>query len=102
MDLHDILILLKLIVSLSIRKNNIEWTKTLRHFPLIPRLRMLLTFSKTADSLRCHEEEHSKYGKLRHQADCLAWKYYDRLHPDFALDCRNVRLGYSNDGLNPF
>ncbi|WMV24439.1 hypothetical protein MTR67_017824 [Solanum verrucosum] len=40
--------------------------KTLRHFPLIPRLKRLFLCSKTADSLR--------------------------LHPDFALDCRNHNL----------
>ena len=58
--------------------------------------------SKTADSLRWHEEERSKDEKLRHPTDILAWKDFDRLHPDFALDCRNVRLGLSSDGFNPF
>ncbi|KAK6784471.1 hypothetical protein RDI58_017926 [Solanum bulbocastanum] len=76
--------------------------KTLRHFPLIPRLKRLFMCSKTADSLRWHDEERSKDGKLRHPADGLAWKDFDRLHPDFALDCRNVRLGLSSDGFNPF
>ncbi|WMV18242.1 hypothetical protein MTR67_011627 [Solanum verrucosum] len=58
----------------------------------------------------CHTCGASRYikspevdnGKLRHPADGLAWKYFDRLHPDFALDCRNVRLGLSSDGFNPF
>ncbi|KAK6775917.1 hypothetical protein RDI58_026918 [Solanum bulbocastanum] len=45
--------------------------KTLRHFPLILRLKILFMCSKTADSLRWHDEEHSKYGKLRHPADGL-------------------------------
>ncbi|KAH0685856.1 hypothetical protein KY285_016411 [Solanum tuberosum] len=76
--------------------------KTLRHFPLIPRLKRLFMCSKTADYLRWHDEERSKDGKLRHPADGLAWKDFDRLHPDFALDCRNVRLGLSSDGFNPF
>ena len=43
--------------------------KNLRHFPLIPRLRRLFMCSKMADSLRWHDEEHSKDGKLRHPAD---------------------------------
>ncbi|KAH0729675.1 hypothetical protein KY290_003787 [Solanum tuberosum] len=46
--------------------------------------------------------ECSKDGKFRHPVDGLAWKNFDRLHPDFALDCRNVRLGLSSDGFNPF
>ena len=58
--------------------------------------------SKMADSLRWHEEKRSKDGKLRHPADGLAWKDFDRVHPDFTLDCRNVRLGLSSDGFNPF
>ncbi|KAK6780135.1 hypothetical protein RDI58_022319 [Solanum bulbocastanum] len=45
--------------------------------------------SKTANSLRWYDEERSKDGKLRHPTDGLAWKDFDRLHPDFALDCRN-------------
>ena len=58
--------------------------------------------SKTANSMWCHEEERSKDGKLRHPADGLAWKDFDRVHADFTLDCRNVRLGLSSDGFNSF
>ncbi|XP_058750628.1 uncharacterized protein LOC131623640 [Vicia villosa] len=43
--------------------------KVLRHFPLIPRLQRLFMCSKTANSLRWHDEERSKDGKLRHPAD---------------------------------
>ncbi|XP_060183378.1 uncharacterized protein LOC132613386 [Lycium barbarum] len=58
--------------------------------------------SKTADKLRWHDEERSKDGKLRHPADGQAWKDFDSLHPDFAKDSRNVRLGLASDGFNPF
>ena len=58
--------------------------------------------SKTVDSLRWHEEERSKDGKLRHRANGLAWKDFDRVHPDFAQESRSVRLGLSSDGFNPF
>ncbi|KAM3289638.1 hypothetical protein P3S67_017927 [Capsicum chacoense] len=57
---------------------------------------------KTADSLRWHDEERSKDGKLRHLADGQAWKHFDSLYPDFALDSRNLRLGLSTNGFNPF
>ncbi|XP_060215394.1 uncharacterized protein LOC132642147 [Lycium barbarum] len=76
--------------------------KTLRHFPLIPRLKRLFMCSKTADKLRWHDEERSKDGKLRHPADGQAWKDFDSLHPDFAKDSRNLRLGLASDGFNPF
>ncbi|KAH0728079.1 hypothetical protein KY284_003944 [Solanum tuberosum] len=76
--------------------------KTLKHFPLIPLLKRLFMCSKTVDSLRWHDKERSKEGKLRHPTDGLEWKDFDMLQPYFALDCRNVRLGLSSDGFNPF
>ena len=52
--------------------------------------------------MRWHEEERSKDGNLRHPADGLALKDFDRVYPYFSQDCRNVRLGLSSDGFNPF
>ena len=89
-------------MSLRLQKKHQISANTLRHFPLIPTLKRLLMFSKIEDCLRWHEEEHSKYGKLRHPADGLAWKDFDRVHPDFAQHCRYVRLGLSSYGFNPF
>ncbi|XP_020963947.1 uncharacterized protein LOC110265338 [Arachis ipaensis] len=77
-------------------------TKVLRHFPLIPRLKKLFLCSKTAESLRWHDENRSKDGKLRHPADGQSWKDFDRLHPDFAKESRNIRLGLASDGFNLF
>ncbi|XP_057429566.1 uncharacterized protein LOC130722756 [Lotus japonicus] len=76
--------------------------KILRHFPLIPRLQRLFMCSTTAESMRWHEEERSKDGKLRHPADGQAWKDFDQHHLDFASEPRNVRLGLTSDGFNPF
>ena len=86
----------------SSKKQHRVSAKTLRHFPLIPRLKRLYMCLKTVDSLRWHEEERSKDRKLRHSADGLGWKDFDRVHPNFAQDCRNVRFGLSSDGFNPF
>ncbi|XP_072074365.1 uncharacterized protein [Arachis hypogaea] len=76
--------------------------KVLRHFPLIPRLKKLFLCSKTAELLRWHNEHRLKDGKLRHPADGQSWKDFDRLHPDFAKESRNIRLGLASDGFNPF
>ncbi|CAL0308394.1 unnamed protein product [Lupinus luteus] len=76
--------------------------KVLRYFPLIPRLQRLFMCSKTASSLRWHEEECPKDGKLRHPVDGEAWKDFDKRHPEFAIDSRNIRLGLASDGFNPF
>ncbi|CAH9139648.1 unnamed protein product [Cuscuta epithymum] len=76
--------------------------KILRHFPLIPRLQRLFMCSKTATSLRWHEEERVKDGKLRHPADGEAWRDFDKRYPEFSMDSRNIRLGLASDGFNPF
>jgi hypothetical protein len=39
---------------------------------------------------------------LRHPTDGEAWRSFDILHPDFMADSRNVRLGLTADGFNPF
>jgi len=39
---------------------------------------------------------------LRHPANGEAWKSFDLLHPEFSVDSRNVRLGLTSDGFNPF
>jgi len=76
--------------------------KVLLDFPLIPRLQRLFICSKTTESMRWHEEERAKDGKMRHPADGEAWKSFDGLHENFSTDLRNVRLGLASDGFNPF
>jgi len=39
---------------------------------------------------------------LRHPVDGQAWKDFDMLHTNFSSKTRNVRLGLSSDGFNPF
>ncbi|KAL4560827.1 hypothetical protein LXL04_032982 [Taraxacum kok-saghyz] len=76
--------------------------KILRWFPLKPRLQRLFISSKTASLMKWHHVERVKDGKLRHPADGLAWKDFDRKFPEFSSDPRNVRLALASDGFNPF
>ncbi|WMV30216.1 hypothetical protein MTR67_023601 [Solanum verrucosum] len=76
--------------------------KVLRYFPLKPRLQRIFMCSETSVAMRWHDTEQPKDGNLRHPADGEAWKDFDSLHPEFANDARNVRLGLSSDGFNPF
>ena len=76
--------------------------KVLRYCPLKPRLQRLFMHSETAAAMRWHATERPNDGNLRHPADGEAWKDFDSLHPSFASDPRNVRLGLSSDGFNPF
>ena len=57
---------------------------------------------ETSVAMRWHDSKRPKDGNLRHLADGEAWKDFYSLHPDFASDARNVRLGLSSDGFNPF
>ncbi|XP_020271957.1 uncharacterized protein LOC109847122 [Asparagus officinalis] len=86
----------------SMLKQNKIPAKVLHHFPLIPRLKRLYMNKDTAKQMRWHMEERTDDGKIRHPADAEAWKHMDRTFPWFANECRNVRLGLSSDGFNPF
>lgn len=76
--------------------------KILRYFPLIPRLQRLYMSSKTAELLKWYALKENPDGLLRHPRDTKAWKKFDSLYPEFALDSRNIRLALSTDGFNPF
>ncbi|XP_075113362.1 uncharacterized protein LOC107776664 [Nicotiana tabacum] len=77
-------------------------TKILRYFPLKPRLRRLFMCSKTAESMRWHSSAGNQDGLMRHPRDSQAWKAFDLLYPEFAIDPRNVRLDLASDSFNPF
>ena len=52
--------------------------------------------------MRWHNEHEQTDGVMNHPSDAVAWKHFDDIHPDFASDGRNVRLGLSTDGFQPF
>ncbi|KAG8384356.1 hypothetical protein BUALT_Bualt04G0109600 [Buddleja alternifolia] len=76
--------------------------KRMRYFPLKQRLQKLFMSSKTASLMRWHADERIDDGKFRHPADALAWKDFDIKNPLFASDARNIRMGLTSDGFNPF
>lgn len=84
------------------KKRKKQAAKVLRYFPLKPRLQRLFMGCKTAEHMRWHASDTNKDGLLRHPRDGEAWKTFDLMHPEFASDHRNVRLGLSSDGFNPF
>ncbi|WMV51002.1 hypothetical protein MTR67_044387 [Solanum verrucosum] len=59
--------------------------------------------SKTSVDMRWHKEKHlDEANVLRQPADSEAWKEFDKNHPWFAQEPRNIRLGLATDGFNPF
>ncbi|KAG8366038.1 hypothetical protein BUALT_Bualt17G0034500 [Buddleja alternifolia] len=75
--------------------------KQLSYLPLIPRLQRLYTSKTTAEHMSWHKDSPCEDGKLCHPRDGEAWKHFDRTHPTFADEARNVRLALSSDGFNP-
>ncbi|XP_060966714.1 uncharacterized protein LOC133035059 [Cannabis sativa] len=68
--------------------------KVMRYFPLTPRLKRLYCSRHTAEDMRWHYSQRPKEdGVLRHPADAEEWKRFDRLHPSFAVEPRNVSCG---------
>ncbi|XP_022866954.1 uncharacterized protein LOC111386721 [Olea europaea var. sylvestris] len=76
--------------------------KVLRYFRIIPRLKRMFGIEEMAKKLRWHSNNKSSDGKMRHPIDSLGWKMINRRWPHFALDPRNIRLGLTTDGFNPF
>ena len=83
------------------QKSNVPYKK-MYCFPLTPRLQRLYASNATANDMRWHKEHITKEGIMRHCSDSLAWKHFDHIHPEFAGDSRNVRLGLCTDGFQSF
>jgi hypothetical protein len=56
----------------------------------------------TAKKMTWHYKNQNNTGELRHPVDGEAWKHFDKKHPDFASNPRNVRLGLCSDGFTPY
>ncbi|KAG7572280.1 Transposase Tnp1/En/Spm-like [Arabidopsis suecica] len=76
--------------------------KVLRYFPIIPRLKRMYRSEEMAKDLRWHFSNKSNDGKLRHHVDSVTWDQMNDKYPSFAAEERNLRLGLSTDGFNPF
>ncbi|GKC57480.1 TNP2-like transposon protein [Tanacetum coccineum] len=55
-----------------------------------------------AKLLRWHSDERKKDGKLRHVADSPQWRRINNKYDEFGGEVRNIRFGFSSDGINPF
>ncbi|XP_056850792.1 uncharacterized protein LOC130500102 [Raphanus sativus] len=76
--------------------------KVLRYFPIIPLLKRMFRSEDMAKDLRWHFSNKSTDGKSRHPVDSVTWDQMNDKYPSFAAEERNLRLGLSTDGFNPF
>ena len=73
---------------------------------LIPGMQRYYVDPEEVKHMRWHAErkkpDDGDDPKLRHPADASQWRALDCEYQDFAAEPRNIRLGVSTDGLNPF
>ncbi|XP_020422932.1 uncharacterized protein LOC109950000 [Prunus persica] len=85
------------------KKKTMVPQKVLRYIPLKPRLQRLFMSEHTSGHMRWHKNKRvDDEGVMRHPADSIAWKEFDKMYPEFAEEPRNIRLGLATDGFNPF
>lgn len=76
--------------------------KVLRYFPIKERLKRMFRSKRMAEESRWHFSNARVDGTLRHPVHSLTWAQGNDKWPDFAAEPRNLRLGLSTDGMNPF
>ncbi|GKE49533.1 reverse transcriptase domain-containing protein [Tanacetum coccineum] len=77
--------------------------KVLHYFSIIPRLQRLYKYNHTAKKMTWYATRKStENDKMQHPVDGKTWKNFDTRYSGFAAELRNVRLGLSADGFNPF
>jgi hypothetical protein len=76
--------------------------KRMLYFPIIPRLQRLYASTESAAEMKWHHKNKNNSNILRHPSDGKAWKHFDDVYPDFAMEPRNVRLGLCADGFTPY
>jgi len=76
--------------------------KVLKYFPLGPRLKRLYTVPWISEALTWHARAEVGGNLMRHPIDSTIWQAANFAHPEFAKEVRNIRLGLSTDGFNPF
>ncbi|KAL8124816.1 hypothetical protein AgCh_012462 [Apium graveolens] len=76
--------------------------KTLRYFPLTPKLKRLYMSKHTAEYMRWYKNRDVIEGQITHPADGDEWKRFDKEFPSFANKVRIFMLGLATDGFEPF
>ena len=80
------------------KKTNVPHKK-MYYFRLTPRLQRLYASEATANEMRWHKEHNTEEDVVRHCSNSPAWKHFDKIHPSFAVESRNVRLGLCTNGF---
>ncbi|XP_074341881.1 uncharacterized protein LOC141679277 [Apium graveolens] len=75
--------------------------KVMWYFPIIPRFKRMFKSSSTAELLTWHSNQRIHDGQIRHPADSPSWRNIDYRWSAFGSEQRNLRLVFSDHGINP-
>ena len=76
--------------------------KSMRYFPLIPRLLHSFRCSDLAELMVWHSRNRSEDGVMRLAVDSPTNKLIETRWPEFKTDPRHLRLGLATDGVSPY
>jgi len=77
-------------------------SKIVWYLPIIQRFNHMFANPTDAKNIRWHVDEWRCDGLVRHPADSVQWKNFDKEFPTFGNESRNLRLGLASDGINPY
>ncbi|KAL0545267.1 hypothetical protein IC582_020417 [Cucumis melo] len=86
----------------STKENSGVAVKQMWYFPIVPRFIRMFKNLENAKNLRWHAMDRKVDGIMRHLADTPSWRLIDHIWTTFESEPRNLRLGLSTGGINPF
>ncbi|KAL0462598.1 UNVERIFIED_CONTAM: hypothetical protein Slati_0147400 [Sesamum latifolium] len=72
-----------------------------RYLPITRRLQRLYASNTTAEHMSWQATHETESGVMCYPSDAEAWKYFNEINPNFALEPRNVRPGLCADSFAP-
>jgi hypothetical protein len=76
--------------------------RKLRYFSITSRLQRLSTSPNTPKHMTCHHSYDAVDGVMVHPSDGEVWKHFNKVHPQFSFESKNIRLGLCTYKFNPF
>lgn len=84
------------------RKKKWVAVKSMFYLSIIPRLQRMFSSMHSASQMTWHHTNTISSGMMRHPCDGEAWRHFDRVHPKFVVELRNVRLGLCSESFSPY
>ncbi|KAL0546643.1 hypothetical protein IC582_016555 [Cucumis melo] len=86
----------------STKENSGVAAKQMWYFSIVPRFIRMFKNLENAKNLCWHAMDRKVDGIMRHSADTPSWRLIGHMWPTFGSEPKNLCLGLSTDGINPF